>query len=262
MPIKRKRGKTTAKKIQRGTVGNFFVFGVVALLLVLGITAVGGLPPQSYPNTGQVVNIITPTQGPNYNNLQLKTFGYASTVTIPALCKSKAVNNEPEILVGYQPAPGQAVSASGQIKVWVNDEGAPFIAPGENVNLTTGQVISPGNRAAKASDGYLYEPALYIAPYTAESGGNAHFPDFIKGQFNNNPPNDKVVNGAPYDTIPPGSNPPGGPNPNGNRPNQYTAEYIWNVANLGLTTGTYEAEFLIHDGDRDRGVGCVTIQIQ
>jgi hypothetical protein len=30
---------------------------------------------------------------------------------------------------------------------------------------------------------------------------------------------------------------------------------------LGLAPGTYAAEFLIFDGDRDRGIGCVNIEI-
>ena len=41
----------------------------------------------------------------------------------------------------------------------------------------------------------------------------------------------------------------------------YTGEDIWDVSSLGLAPGTYIAEFVIHDGDRDRGVGCVTIVI-
>jgi hypothetical protein len=40
-----------------------------------------------------------------------------------------------------------------------------------------------------------------------------------------------------------------------------TAEDIWDVSSLGLRPGTYVAEFGIHDGDDNRGVGCVTIVI-
>jgi hypothetical protein len=48
----------------------------------------------------------------------------------PAVCSDMQVSTEPEILVGYSPAMGQTVGLTGQIKVWVNDENAPFIAPG------------------------------------------------------------------------------------------------------------------------------------
>jgi hypothetical protein len=265
--VTRKKKRLSSRKIQRGTIGNFFVFGILALLMVVGITAVGGLPSQNAPTSGEVVNIVTPTPGSAKSNLQLKWFGYVTIAPTPtpsksSLCNS-AANTEPEILVGFSPGAGQAVGNTGQVKVWVNDEGAPFVAPGEKINMSTGQVTAPGNRTAKAADTFLFEPALYIAPGTVEAGGTPHFPDFIKGQFNNNPPSSNtVIQGPQYDTIPAGSNPIGGPNPNGSRPNQYTAEYIWNVSGLGLTTGSYQGEFLIHDGDRDRGIGCVSIQIQ
>jgi hypothetical protein len=273
--VKRKSVKLSRKKFQRGTIGNFFVFGILALLMILGITAVGGLPSQTAPTAGQEVMVITPTPGTTYSNLQLKTFGYvtvAPTPTIPAnsLCANRSVNTEPIILVGYSPAAGQTVGATGQIKVWVNDEHAPFVAPGEGVDPNTG-ATTPGDRAAKAQDGLLDEPALYIAPASAESGGAAHFPDFIKGWVNNNPQQGgfgrngnggTIVKGPQFDPLPPGSAPLGGPNPNGTLPNNFVAEYIWNVSNLGLTTGTYQAEFVVHDGDFDRGIGCVSIQIQ
>jgi hypothetical protein len=265
MALKRKKKKVT-KKMQKGSIGNFFVFGVLGLLLVVGVMAIGGLPSQTGPTSGQEVEVITPTPGTAYNNLQLKTFGYVTIAPTPtpaegSICTS-AVNSEPSIIVAYQPAAGQTVSSTGQVIVWVNDEGAPFIAPGEEVDPTTGAVTTIGDRAAKAGDGYLFEPALYIAPATVEAGGQPHFPDFIKGQFNNTGLLGNVTNGPAYDPLPAGSPPVGGPNPNGFGFNQYVAEYIWNVSNLGLTTGTYQAEFLIHDGDRDRAAGCVTITIQ
>ena len=169
----------------------------------------------------------------------------------PVLCKAGGVNNEPKILVGYAPASGQTVGATGQIKVWVNDEGAPIIAPGEIVDPTTGAITSPGDRTAKAADGYLWEPALYIAPETAESGGTPHFPTAIKGSYNNT-----TIKGA--GSLVAGMDPPP---PGSVLADRYTGEDIWNVSSLGLGPGTYFAEFVIHDGDRDRGVGCVTIVI-
>jgi hypothetical protein len=174
----------------------------------------------------------------------------------PQLCTAGGINTEPFILVGYSPANGQSVGANGQIKVWISDEGAPKIAPGEVVDPNTGAITTPGDRTAKAADGYLWEPALYIAPQTAESGGTPHFPDFIKGSYNNNP-----ATFISQGTLVQGMDPA----PNGAQPFpflSYMAEDIWNVSSLGLSPGTYIAEFVIHDGDRDRGVGCVTIAIQ
>jgi hypothetical protein len=159
------------------------------------------------------------------------------------LCTNTAVNTEPEILAAYSPYTGQTVGANGQIKVWVDDENAPFIAPGEVVDPTTGTITTPGNRTAKAPDGYLWEPAT-----------------LIKGQYSNNPPvRGTGVQGAPVDPIPPGTPPPAA-NPRPGRAT-YHAEYVWDVSSLKLPPGSYSAEFLIYDGDKDRGIGCVNIVI-
>ncbi|HEX2675195.1 MAG TPA: hypothetical protein VHM19_01110 [Polyangiales bacterium] len=181
---------------------------------------------------------------------------------MPKLCTDRAINNEPEILVGYAPASGQSVAANGQIKVWINDECPELIAPGEQLDPNTGAITAPGDRTAKAIDNYLWEPALYIAPNTAESGGTPHFPQFIKGWYNNGqvPPEGfscrrmGIMNaspGAPMEPAPPGTN----------MSEMYSTEVIWNVSDLGLSPGSYIGEFVIHDGDHDRAIGCVTITI-
>jgi hypothetical protein len=169
----------------------------------------------------------------------------------PMLCQPGGVNNESGILVGYEPANGQTVDANGQIKVWVNDERPEIIATNEQIDPTTGTITTPGDRTATAPDHYLWEPAVYIAPQSAENGGTPHFPTAIKGDYNN------------HLGQPPSSHVPGmDPVPPGHPANQaYTTEVIWDVASLGPSPGTYIAEFVIHDGDHDRGVGCVTISI-
>jgi hypothetical protein len=170
----------------------------------------------------------------------------------PMLCMPGGVNSEPEIIAGYAPASGASVGANGQIKVWVNDENAPIVAPHEQVDTTTGLITVPGDRTAKAPDNYLWEPAVYIAPQTAETGGTPHFPQAMKGDFNTNPFGIGFpTHVAGMDPAPPGSM----------LGEFWTAEFIWDVNALALTPGTYLAEFVIHDGDSDRGVGCVMIDI-
>src|SRR5262249_18392052 len=147
--------------------------------------------------------------------------------------------------------------------VWVTDERPEIIAGGEQIDPNTGMITMPGDRTVKAADGYLWEPALYIAPMTAESGGTPIFPQYIKGWYNNMPPaggqiprgtsrtNIMGTQGAAIETPPPGTR----------LSEKYSTEIIWDVNSIGLAPGTYIAEFVIHDGDRDRGVGCVTITI-
>jgi hypothetical protein len=170
----------------------------------------------------------------------------------PPVCTDPTVSTEPECLVGYFPAMGQTVGMTGQIKVWVNDENSPFIAPMEQVDNTTGAITTPGMRTATAADGLLYEPALYIAPQTPTNGGTPHFPQLIKGSYNNNPPTrGTFTGGAPIDT------PPASSNLNA----RYTGEFVWDVSALGLAPGSYTAVFSVHDGDHDRAIACVTIVI-
>jgi hypothetical protein len=276
MKYKRKkhRSRIIRNSTNRGAIitGTIFVIAILVLMTSIGFMLVGGQLPTTRPAFfGSQVVVVTPASEKAKSNLQLYTFlgltvtptppppptsappsGSTAPLQQPALCQHGGANDEAEILVGYSPAQGQSVGAGGQIKVWVNDEGAPIIAPGEQINSSTGQITTPGDRAAKAPDGYLWEPALYIAPQTAESGGPPHFPQYIKGDYNNTTSKGSGSNIPGMDPVPAGAN----------LTEQYTAEDIWDVNSLGLNPGTYIAEFVIHDGDDNRGVGCVTITIQ
>jgi hypothetical protein len=180
---------------------------------------------------------------------------FAPDCEMPKLCTDSEVNTEPEILAAYAPASGASVGASGQIKVWVNDERPALIALNEQIDAS-GAITMPGDRAAKAPDGYLWEPALYIAPQTAENGGTPHFPQTIRGWYNNMPPYVKGSKTTGVEVM--GMDPA----PAGTKlPERYTTEFTWDVSALGLKPGSYAGEFVIHDGDRDRAVGCVTIVI-
>jgi hypothetical protein len=181
---------------------------------------------------------------------------------MPKLCDDESINTEPEILAGYAPGMGQTVAQNGQVKVWIKDEWPAIISMNEQIDPVTGMITMPGDRAAKAADGYLWEPALYIAPLTAESGGTPHFPQLVKGWYNNGMPGA----GGRYRTVPttavqvPGIEPsPTGAQAAGR--DMYMSEFIWDVSALGLSPGTYTAEFVIHDGDHDRAIGCVTITV-
>ena len=143
----------------------------------------------------------------------------------PPDCDDEDINNEPEILAAYLPEDGDSVSQCGDIKVWVNDEWASFIAPGEEVDPSTGEVTKPGDRTKLAPDGYLYEPALYIENMPPI------FPTFIKGWYNNDPENfERNKSNPPGAEGPPIDDPP----PGTDLSEDFTTEFVWNLCSLNL----------------------------
>jgi hypothetical protein len=179
------------------------------------------------------------------------------------LCEDPTVNNEPQILAGYDPAPGATVKENGQIKLWFTDELPAFIAENEQIHPMTGEVVVPGDRGALNIDGYPNEPTLYVMPMGPTPGaGGAFYPRWVKGDYNNKPSTgpdvfklfdrSMVMQGPPMDPAPPGTG----------LPETYNTEFIWDVSAMGLGPGTYLTEFVVHDGDLDRAVGCHVITIE
>ena len=197
------------------------------------------------------------------------------------LCSNNIFSDEYLILIGTDPAPGQAIGPDGKIRVWVTDEGAPKIAPGEKVDPNTGQ-ITPGDRTATDGRGigfYLWEPALYITDVTsanqkgpfkgnAEDGGKPYFPSLIKGDYN--PNTDTGVyyghqyHGPPIDDYTKYENGPSfqqADNSNFAWSHAFTAEYIWDVNSLKLPHGVYHVEIVTHDGDVNLSVDCLALKL-
>src|SRR5664279_680662 len=94
-------------------------------------------------------------------------FGKSTPTTLVHRCPGPKSNSENQILVGSDPAPGGTVLAGGKIRVWVSDEEAPYIAPGEVADPSSGQITTKGDRTSTDvdTDGegkYLWEPTIYI----------------------------------------------------------------------------------------------------
>lgn len=116
----KKKKPNNSKKIQRGAIGNFFVFGILALLIILGITAVGGTPSISSPQSGTAVQITTPTPGASHNNLQLETFGFTTIAptSVTAQQPTKTISSRPS-----QPKPSNSPPASNKPICQDDDDG-------------------------------------------------------------------------------------------------------------------------------------------
>lgn len=181
----------------------------------------------------------------------------------PPLCDDPRTNNEPQILAAYAPAAGETVREDGQIKVWVTDELPAFLAENEQIHPMTGAVVTPGDRGGLNIDGYPNEPTLYVTPVPPTLGtGGAFYPQWVKGDYNNQPSLGPDI-AKLFDTSTVSKGPAVDPAPQGmaTLPETYNSEFIWEVNAMHLTPGTYLAQFVIHDGDLDRAVGCNMITI-
>jgi hypothetical protein len=205
------------------------------------------------------------------------TSGYSPLPTENDLCPTNQFSTEPIIFVGTDPAPGQAVGPNGEIRVWVNDETPPKIAPHEIVDPITGK-ITPGDRTATdgAGNGFFrWEPALYITPFTsanrngpfsgdAENHGKPYFPTQIRGDYDPNP------EGLPIEMVGPPIDTDFTNFENGSEIVQltnkeliigFTSEYTWSANSLGLSPGAYHVELVIHDGDINLGITCIALHL-
>lgn len=237
---------------QQGGVNAGMLFNIFILLVILGVAylATGPNPTQTGVQKGTEVAILgAPTAAPK-DLLQLYSFRGA-TITPPAtdLCKAGGKNARPEIVVGTYPAHADAVSVKDKIKVWVNAESPPIIAPDEKVNRNSGIVKTPGKREEKAADGLFMEPSLYIFPQSADSGGQPYFPSTIKGDYKTGSGSAMIAYGI--EQI------PGNPK----LQYRYTAQYTWNVQDLGLRAGSYQIQFVVMDGADKHGVKCINLRV-
>ncbi|HVA96558.1 MAG TPA: hypothetical protein VND99_02795 [Candidatus Acidoferrales bacterium] len=223
---------------------------IFIMLAILGVSYIlsGPTPSQTPILTGPEVVINKKPANKAQAVLQLYNFNGATiTPPVTSLCKKGGANVHPEAIVAYSPAQSNAVSAYGQIKIWVSDTKQPYIAPNEQIIKSSGAIKTPGNRAATAPDGYRWEPQLYVFPATVENNGKAYFPDLIQGDYFNGAPN--VSYGS--DILPPYALPL----------SSYTVEFVWNVSDIGLTDGDYEIEFVVHDGNQKLGVKCMNLRV-
>ena len=225
----------------------YIIFIMLAITGFAYITS-GPTPSQTPILTGPEVALNRNTNGNPKANLQLYHFNGATiTPPVTSLCRKDGANVHPEALIAYLPEQARAVSTLGQIKLWVSDTHPPSIAPNEQITKSSGSVKTPGDRGAKAPDGYLWEPQLYVFPATVDNNGKQYFPAYVQGNYNNG--QDMVSFGS--DIVPPNALPL----------SKFTVEFVWNVKDIGLTDGEYKIEFVAHDGNQKLGVRCMNLRV-
>jgi hypothetical protein len=252
------------------------VFGIA--VVVVSLTAFFAFRPEAGTSGTQIAqdtfSIVTPPPSSKKDSLQLRTFKLKRNPkpTPPAAnaCLHYKLNDEADIFVGSDPPPGGAAVPGGLVRVWVDDGNGGSVAEGEKIDASTGRITTAGDR--RGSDGagagyYLWEPAIYLTkltspdqppPYSGdvENGGTPMFPQIVKGKVN-------YADGDSEDFMPlPPVDPPGGFDTRKRRGHGGNmAQFIWEVNSLGLSTGYYRAQIIVHDGDGDLAMNCITIQI-
>jgi hypothetical protein len=230
--------------------GALYIIFIMLVIFGFAYITSGPTPSQTPTLTGPEVVLVQGNSGAAKANLQLYNFeGVTVTPPVNGLCSKGGDNKHPEALIAYLPQQSQAVSSTdGLIHLWVSDTKPPYISPNEQVTVSTGDVKMHGNLEATAPDGYLWEPAIYIFPYTVENNGKAYFPSLVQGDYNN-----VTGVGVSYgsDVLPPDSLPL----------SSYTVEFTWKVSDIGLTDNDYQIEFVAHDGNQKLGVRCMQLRI-
>ncbi len=219
------------------------------------------------------------------DSLQLKIIKF-KTIPIGNDCNTNQLQSTRESSVAWalSPGPDENIGAGGKIKLWYTDE-LPLTLGKGNVSPydPSNHIINPnvGDESARDINNFPYFPSLFITDVTsnpsdtsgdAENGGTPHKPDEIWGTW-------KAAGGYGSSVPPNKQDLPSGADPFPAESNlkfkdgtiisvalgqNYGSEIIWQVDNLGLTSGhTYRVQFIVHDGDfeGDIGEGCTTIKL-
>ncbi len=271
----------------------------LALATLFGVLIAGSFVSfNDNPQVPDDILVNTPTPFAAHNSLQLGSFDYITDVPAPSslTCTGNfnVVSNEPAVLYAWDPPSNGTAKAGGKIKVWATDEHSITIGSGNGATTSTANPdhANPapiGDLTAKdcgpgsgkpcipGQTPLPIFPAIFLVDRTANPNAtsadalqNTPYPvNEVWGSWKKYPsPNDPPQNGLNVgggDPFPAAPFPLTMPNPrNKGHETQRGAELIWNVDQLGLTTGhTYFAVFVVHDGDNnpatDLGIGCTTI---
>jgi len=252
-----------------------FIFAIlgIGVLVTTNITRINPPPPGAEPTVANPL----PTESRDEASIKLGTFEPLLPTTIPSqqanICSAAtltfddegASSSDSNIFIALDPPNGQLVGSTGDIRAWVSDEAGGGMPTSAGVD-SSGRITKHSDPIIdKDSHGYPWEPAIYITlitpqnqngPFSGdkENGGTPTFVTAVKGKVTS-------ARDSPWLQIPTYSDPL--PWRIGNRIGDgvHIAEFIWNVASLGLAPGTYRVQVAVHDGDSHLAVECTTIII-
>ena len=262
---------------------------IPTLLLILfaglGAAGVGVLVTRNTPPanpTQQSAATPTPTsslqaKSPEQTSQKQGTFTFEPPPKIPqqaSICSGAtlvfddegASSSDSNIFIALDPPNGQAVSTTGNIRAWVSDEAGGRI-PSSAVADSSGTITKHSDPIIdKDSHGYPWEPAIYVTlltpqnqngpfPGDKENGGTPRFLTAVKGKAT-------TSKSTGWLNVPTHDDPLLYRIGNRRGDGQHVAEFIWNVASLGLSPGNYRVQVSLHDGDSHLAVECTTIIVQ
>jgi len=177
-----------------------------------------------------------------------------------------ASSSDSNIFIALDPPNAQAVGATGNIRAWVSDEAGGRI-PSSVTADSSGTITKHSDPIIdKDSHGYPWEPAIYVTlltpqnqngpfPGDKENGGTPRFLTAVKGKAT-------TSKSTGWLNVPTHDDPLLYRIGNRRGDGQHVAEFIWNVASLGLSPGNYRVQVSLHDGDSHLAVECTTIIVQ
>lgn len=261
---------------------------LLILFAGLGATGVGVIVNKNKPPTAPVSRSSSaqpsptgsgPTRRPEETSQKQGTFTFEppEQPSIPSgadVCSSStltyddegASSNNSNIFIALDPPNGQAVGATGQIRAWVSDEAGGRI-PSATTLDSTGNVTKHSDPSIdKDSHGYPWEPSIFTTLLTSanqtgpfagdkENGGTPRLLTAAKGRVT-------AGKSSGWLTVPTHDDPLNYRIGTRRGDGQHVAEFIWNVASLGLSPGNYRVQVSLHDGDSHLAVECTTIVVQ
>lgn len=279
-----------AGKIERGAI---FVVVILTILIFTAFMFVGGNIPTKLPllNTTNLVSVEGPKNEPAKNSLQLYTFQgvtltpYPSLQTAPAVptiaaspvaCGTTLSGAKQSIIWAYRIAQTAASNNQPSFQLFYNDGFAMPLGTREMAQHPADHIANPPiNVNNKDANGFTLSPAVYLTDITAnaadtsgdaKSGGSPQPPTDVYGAW-------KIENGVQPNSengvlLGPGADPwPAANGPGGGNDQTWTAEVIWNLANLRTKAGQalvagnkYRLQAAIHNGNGNGDVAeiCIT----